>query len=165
MTTTKETDLRQVLNSGNDNHVAEALKKIKAGNMASVIRVVVASLTATAAPNITSAAVKAAATSILGITLDEGENLPAIGVVVALQLVASGTAASLGTYIVGPTGTPPAGATPLVPPGGAQAAVGIASLSDNGEVLTFPNTITGFSLTYIPRPFVALNTSYQFGAP
>jgi hypothetical protein len=44
-----------------------------------------------------------------------------------------------------------AGGTAIVPPGGAGAAMGIALLSDDGKTLTFPNTITQFTIQYIPR--------------
>lgn len=163
-TTTKVSDLRQVLNSARPDQLADVLKLIQSGTMFSPIKIAVAALTATAAPDITSAAVKAAAT-VSGITLDTDENLPAVGLVKSLQVVASGTATSLGTYIVGPDGTPPDGSTPIIPPGGANAAVGVASINEAGTIITFPNTITAFILEYIPRPSVVLTTSFSLGAP
>lgn len=154
-TTSKITDLRQVLNSGNLSDMDAVLKKIKLGNMLSAIKIVVAGLTAAAAIDITTAAVKAAAT-ISGITLATGENLPAIGAFLALRVTASGTAASVGNYILGDSTS-----TLLVPPGGANVAVGVARISDDGKTITFPNTITAFTLMYMPRPDVALTTEFN----
>lgn len=145
MTTTKTKSLRSVLNSADPNELADALRLIKLGNRLSVIKATIASLTAASAVDITSAGVKAAAT-ISGITLESGENLPPIAHVLSLRVTASGTAGSLGVYGVGDTG-----ATAIVPPGGAGAAMGIAKISDDGKTLTFPNTITGFVIQYIPR--------------
>jgi hypothetical protein len=146
VTGTKTRTRRGALNQGDLNDIANALKLIKAGNALSVVKVVVGAITATATPDITSAAVKAAAT-ITGLdALQTGENLPPIGQVVSLRVVASGTGASLGTY-----GVSDAGGTAIVPPGGAGAAMGIALLSDDGKTLTFPNTITQFTIQYIPR--------------
>ena len=49
----------------------------------------------------------------------------------------------------------------IVPPGGAGAAVGIARLSDDGKTITFPNTVTGFVLHYMPRAETALDTQFD----
>lgn len=164
MTTIAEKDIRAIINESDLNELADVLKKIKAGTMFSKVKVVATGLVAAAAFDITTAAVKAAS-AVTGITLATGENLPPIGRVVSLQ-VTTGTALALGTYIVGPTGTPPAGATVINPPGGAQTAVGVASLSDDGKTLTFLGAaITGFTLTYFPAPAVALNTEFPASAP
>jgi hypothetical protein len=154
MTTTKNETLRSVLNDSNLNEIDAALGKAKFGNMLSEVKVVVAGLTAAAAIDITTAAVKAAAT-ITGLELASGENLPAVGVVKSLRVSASGTAASLGSYIASDPG-----ATAIIPPGGASAAVGVALLSDDGKTITFPNTVTGFVLTYRPRAAVDMGSLY-----
>jgi hypothetical protein len=159
MTTIAETDIRATLNRADLNTVADINKKLKVGNMFSRIKVTVSGLTAAAAVDITTAAVKAAAT-IVGIDLESGENLPPIGIWQALRITASGTAASLGAYLLADTG-----ATAIVPPGGAGAAVGIAKLSDDGKTITFPNTVTGFVLEYFPRSNVALDTEWPFTTP
>lgn len=153
-TATAEKTLRSALNIANLNELCEVLQRIKLGNMLSPVKVVVAALTAAAAVDITAAATKAAAT-ITGITLATGENLPAINLVKTLRVTASGTAGSLGTYIIGD-----AGSTPIVPPGGAGVAVGIATISDDGKTITFPNTVTAFTIEYMPRPAVSLDTAY-----
>jgi hypothetical protein len=146
MATTNEAQtVQRALNVANPQDLASACQKGKLGNALSPVKAVVTSLTATATPDITSASVKAAAV-ISGITLKTGQTLPAIGHIVSLRVATSGTAASVGTYIA----TDDSG-TAIVPPGGASAAVGIAKLSDDGKTLTFPNTVTGFTIVYFPR--------------
>jgi hypothetical protein len=159
MTTIADKTPREILDQSNLNELADALKKIKFGRQLSRIKVTFAALTAAAAVDITTAASKAAAT-ISGITLATGENLPPIGVWQALRITASGTAGSLGAYLLADTG-----ATAIVPPGGAGAAVGIAKLSDDGKTITFPNTVTGFVLEYFPRTDVAMNSEFVGAAP
>jgi len=155
MTTTSVKTLRLSMNRASPNEVADILRRIKFGNMLEPIKVTFASLTAAAAIDITTAASKAGATIVGGLTLATSELLPAIGQVVGLRVSASGTAGSLGAYIVSDSG-----ATPIVPPGGAGAAVGIATLSDDGKTLTFPNTVTGFVLTYLPRAAVDMDSDF-----
>jgi hypothetical protein len=159
MTTTKTKTLRDELNTGNPNTLGALARKMKLGDMLSPIKVTVTGLTAASAIDVTTAAVKAAAV-VAGVTLETGENLPAIGHVVNLRVAASGTAASVGTY-----GVTDDGGTAIVPPGGASAAMGIAKLSDDGKTLTFPNTITGFVLTYWPRSATAMTTKFDSPAP
>lgn len=151
--TTKPLTLQQQLEKANPNELADALRRLGLGKLFAPIKVVIAGLTAAAAVDITSAAAKAAAT-ITGIdALEDGELLPAIGACLTLRVTASGTAGSLGVYQLGD-----AGATPIVPPGGAGAAVGVATISDDGKTITFPNTVTGFVLEYTPRPKVPVTT-------
>jgi len=149
VTATKKRTVREGLNQGNPAEIALALQKVKSGNMMSTVKAVVTALTALAAVDITAASVKAAAV-ITGITLAAGENLPAIGMAMAVRVTASGTAASVGTYILADSA-----ATPLLPPGGANTAVGIASLSADGKTITFPNTVTAFIISYMPRADVS----------
>ena len=159
MTTNKTQTYTRLLDKAAPDLTPDLLRKMHFGKMMTPIKVTVSGLTATATPDITSAAVKAAAT-IAGIELETGENLPAIGQVVSLRIAASGTAASVGTY-----GVTDAGGTAIIPPGGASAAMGIAKLSDDGKTITFPNTVTGFVLVYYPRAAVAMNADAGFMAP
>jgi hypothetical protein len=76
--------------------------------------------------------------------------------VTTLRVTASGTATSLGAYIV-----TDAGGTAIIPPGGASAAVGIALISDDGKTITFPNTVTGFVIEYVPRSATAMTATYN----
>lgn len=142
MTTTADRTLQTVLQDSNQNEMAAAFRKVKLGNFFAVAKVVVTGLTATAAPVITGSAVRAAAT-ITGLDRATADNLPAIRQVVSLRVTTSGTANSVGTYAIGD-----ASSTPITPTAGAN--VGLASLSDDGTTLTFPTTITGFELHYIP---------------
>lgn len=156
---TKPQTLEEALKRANPNNIADMLKLLDVSKLFAPIKITVASLGAVAAVDITSPAVKAAITELLGIgALPDGAFLPAIGSVLSLRVTASGTAASLGTY-----GISDAGGTPIVPPGGAGLAMGIATLSNDGKTLTFPNTITGFVLAYTPRPAVALTQEYALG--
>lgn len=144
-TATKNQTLQELLRTPTPDLLANLLKELGIDKATSVIKAVVTGLAATATPDITSAAVKAAAV-ITGVSLETGENLPPIGALIALRLTASGTAPSLGVYVFGDSG-----ATAIVPPGGAGLAVGVAKISDDGKTITFPNTVTGFTIIYIPR--------------
>lgn len=158
MTVTFPDTLQNELNDGNLTTIANIIKLMQLGTMLSPIKVTVTGLTATAAPVITTAAFYAAAT-VTGVPAANEEPaeavLPAILAVRTLRVTASGTAASVGTYIVGD-----AGATPTLPTGGASAGVGIAALSDDGTTITFPNTITAFVLEYVARSAVDLQTAF-----
>ena len=154
-TATQDHDVRATLNNGNLNHTAAALKKIKAGTALSKIKVTFAALADVAAHDITTDASKTGAT-INGIALDEDENLPPIGQVVALR-TSAGTLAVHGVHVVGDEGT-----TPLVPVADSP---GIARLDDDGKKLTFQAGVTAFVLVYYPAPDVDLNTSFPLGAP
>lgn len=151
---------RAILNESDLNELADLLAHLKFGTSQARIKVVAAGLTAAASFDITTAAFKALST-ITGIDLATGENLPAIGIPVNLQLVASGTAGSLGSYILGDVA-----ATPAIPAGGANVTPGVARLSDDGKTITFPNTVTAFTFTYYPRTAFPLDTtSFNTNAP
>jgi hypothetical protein len=150
-------DIRDSLNKADPNSLSDLAKAVKLGNQLSKVKVTVAALTATATPDITSAAVKAKITDLAGIALDDGENLPAIGQVVSLRVTAVGTAATGERVVTDKDGT---AAGPH-----AAGAPGIALLSDDGKTLTFEGTVTGFVLTYIPAPAVGLDTAFPAAAP
>jgi hypothetical protein len=154
-TATKEVDLRQVLNSGNDNLIADALKQIKFGDMASVITATFTGLSDVAGQDITTAAAKTAAT-ITGITLETGENLPPIGNILGLRTTA-GSLATHGSHVVVDTG-----GTALVPQADSS---GVATLSDDGKTLTFQAGVSAFVLLYTPRAAVVMTTAMSFGSP
>jgi hypothetical protein len=150
--------LQNELNNGNPTSVANIIKLMQLGTMLSPIKVTSGTITATAAPVITSAAFYAGAT-VTGVPAANEEpaeaTLPAILVVRTLRVTASGTAASVGSYIVSD-----AGGTPTLPTGGASAGVGIATLSDDGTTITFPNTVTAFVLEYVARSATDLQTAF-----
>lgn len=147
MTTSSVQTLKSVLSKATPGIIESALQKADLGNMMS-------------AKVYTSGAVTAAAT----IALPE----KALAVLSA-RVLASGTAASLGTYLV----ADPA-ATPLLPPGGANVAVGIAAASSSATVaaqavsasapfvagVTFPNTVTSVVIMYIPAPATVLTAEF-----
>ncbi len=158
-TTSKTMTYQRLLEKLDLNILADLLRKLKWGRTIAPIKIVVTSLTAIAAPDVTSALTKAGAV-ITGIDLATGENLPPVGHVVSCRVTTSGTAASVGSYIM----AEPAG-TAVLPTGGASAGVGIAVLADAGTTITFPNTITGFTLIYYPRLDAAMTTDPDFTGP
>lgn len=158
VTTTKTKTLQQSLDNGNLNEIANVIKRMKLGTMMRPLDVSF-TITAAASLDLTSATARAGATVNDG-DIPEGyvaskTNLPPANVVRSLRIIASGTGASLGSYICGD----PA-ASMIVPPGGASAAVGIARLSADGKTVTFPNTVTQFRIVYLPRAADALDSSY-----
>jgi len=72
----------------------------------------------------------------------------------SIHVVTSGTAASVGHYLPGNSTS-----TPLLPPGGANVAVGIAAVSADGVTITLPNTVTRVRVRYIKKPATALSTA------
>lgn len=160
MTTVQRKTIRQILDESDLNELADVFAALKIGKSLSRVRVVAAGLTAAAAFDITTAAFKALCT-VTGYDLATGENLPPIGIPCSLQLVASGTAGSLGSYILGDVA-----ATPAIPAGGASVTPGVARLSTDGKTITFPNTVTAFTFTYYPRTELELNsTAFNTNAP
>lgn len=146
MTATKNTTIQDVLNQGNLNEVADALRLIKAGNALSPVKVIFSGLGSSASVDITTAASKAAATIVSGIALDPDvqPNLPAIGIVKALRPT-TGSAGALARYIGD---------------AGAAASTTVALLSDDGKTLTFEAAVTGFYLEYYPAPAVAMTNTF-----
>ena len=71
----------------------------------------------------------------------------------SVHVVTSGTAASVGHYLPGNSTS-----TPLLPPGGANVAVGICTVAADGSTVTLPNTVTRVIIRYIKKPAVALTT-------
>lgn len=140
-TTTKPETLKDLLNAANPNELADVLQKVQLGTVLAPLKRVFTGLTAAASFDLT---------AIDGTGETAGATNPARQAALNvnyLRVDASGTAASVGNYIPGPPTS-----TLLIPPGGANAGVGVARLSDDGKTLTFPNTITDFTISYIPRP-------------
>lgn len=151
--TPADVTLQQVLNKANLNQLATILQKMKLGNMLNPVKVVVVGLTAAAAIDITTAAVRAAST-ITGLERDTGDSLPAILSVTALRVTGVDTGA------LGARSVTDAGGTASAP--GANGP-GIALLSDDGKTLTFEGTVTGFVLEYIPRSNTDLEDNWVSG--
>lgn len=146
-----EIKILDILNQAEPNELADALRKIGFGDMLDqpVVRTFTG-LTAAAAFDLT--------------TIDgTGETVGPANVlrrgahcVLSARITASGTAGSLGTYLV----SPDQGVTKIIPPGGASVAVGIATISLDGKTITFPNTVTAFVIAYVPAPKIALATRF-----
>ena len=133
---------RDELNSGNIGAVARALQALKAGNMASKIKVVATSLTGAASFDITTAAFLAKCT-VTGITLKTGETLPPVGQVVALRKVTASQAAIC--VMTDKDATATAGSATLP---------AFTTLSDDGKTIGFETSanVTAFTLEYYPAP-------------
>ena len=156
MTTTKTQTVQDILTQANPVNLADVLRLLGLGRLFAPVKVVVAAATATATWDITTAAFAAAATTtITGIdAIASGAGLPAIGAMLTLRVSSSGTANSVGTYILSDVS-----GTPLI--AGTSTAVGVATISNDGKTLVFPNTITGFVLEYTPRPEVAMTAAFE----
>jgi len=155
MTTTQTSTAQSILNKSDLNLTADALAKVNAGYALSVVKAVVTGATSLAAQDITSDDTKANAV-VTGIApaLADGENLPAIGQVVTLRIVA-------GTANTGPAIVTDAGGTPT---GIAALAAAVATLSDDGTTLTFDAAVTAYTITYIPRA-VGITDSFPEASP
>ena len=148
--TTAEQTYQNWLNKANANLLPTLFQKMKLGNMLSPVKVTVTGLTETASPNITSTAVRLAAT-VSGLERETTDPLPAILAVKTLRVTGVGTGAT------GPRVVTDAGGTAVAPSTGIA---GVALLSDDGTTLTFEGTVTGFILEYIPRSATALSDNY-----
>lgn len=152
MTTTRDVTYGEILDSANLGKLDAALQAVKLGQALSQVKVVATGLTGAASFDITTAAVKAAST-ITGIYLPDGTNLPAIGNVVSLRVTAAGTGTTVGSYAI-----TDAGGAVLTP--STSTVVGLALLSDDGKTLTFPTAdVTEFVLVYRPRAAVSMSAA------
>lgn len=133
MATSTQT-LKDMLNQSNPNDLADALKQVQLGDVLTPVEHDTGTISATAT-----------------ITLPGNGAL----LVQSARVVTSGTAASVGTYLVGDSGS-----TPALPAGGASAGAGVASSSADGTTITFPNTVTRVVVKYIPRSALALTEAY-----
>lgn len=144
-TTTAATTLKTTLTKADPNNVADALRKVDLGNLLQIKEHDTGTITAVAAVPLPESALA----------------------VLSARVVTSGTAASVGTYLVGDSAV-----TPLLPPGGASTAVGIASaqgitapgagLTGTGRIttVTFPNTVTRVVFRYIAAPSTLLTATF-----
>lgn len=130
MATVVET-LKEALNKADPNKLGDALALVDLGTMLDVSEYDTGTVTASA-----------------DVTLPGGAMM-----VQSARVVTSGTAGSVGVYAAGD-----AAATLLIPPGGANAGVGVCQLAADGSKLTFPNTITRAIVRYIKKPTTALST-------
>lgn len=146
MTTTKADTLKETLTRADPTDIADALRQVDLGNLLQIKEYDTGTITAVAAVPIAEGALA----------------------VLSARVVTSGTAASVGTYLVGDSAV-----TPLLPPGGASVAVGIASaqgitapgagLTGTGRIttVTFPNTVTRVVFRYIAAPTKLLTAQFD----
>jgi len=142
MTSTKINTLQEELEKANPNTLADALKMAGIARQLAPIKVTFAGLSASATLDVTSAAARAAAT-IVGATLEPTERLPPVGDVVACRV--TGGAAAAGLRQIGDVGATPSAT--------------VATLSDDGKILEFEDTVTDLVLYYRPRSANPIDTT------
>lgn len=129
-TTTKADTLKEVLTKADPNQLPDAFRQIDLGAML-------------AGKEYDSGTITASATVVLP---EEA------AIVQSARIVTSGTAGSVGTYLVGDSG-----ATPVIPTGGASLAPGIAKIGTDRRTITFPNTVTRVVVRYLPMKTLLAN--------
>lgn len=149
MTTTAQSTIKSILDLAPPDELADALRLMGLGTMLTPLKRTFTGLTAAAAIDITT--IDGSGETV---GAGNGNRLPCL-VGKTLRVTASGTAASVGSYILSDTG-----GTPTLPTGGASAGVGIATLSDDGKTVTFPNTITAFVMEYVPQSKTVMTTAF-----
>lgn len=146
MTTTAAKTLQTMLDKGDPALVGTAAAKMKLGTMLTPLKRTFTGLTAAAAFDLT---------AIDGTGETEGaantKRLAAL-LVGPVRVTASGTANSVGAYLVTDTGGTPTSPT-------ASTVAGIATISDDGKTITFPTTVTAFTIQYIPRSYTDMTES------
>lgn len=148
-TTTATRTLQQVINEANPNELADVLSQLDLGTVFAPLKRTFTGLTAAAAFDLTAidgSGETAGATNPL--------RLPA-NLVRSLRVTASGTANSVGSYVVSD-----ASGTPTSPT--ASTIVGLATISDDGKTITFPTTVTAFVIAYMPRTLSAAQMAAAF---
>jgi hypothetical protein len=133
VTATKKYSIQEALNRGDLNDIAQALALIQIGEILEVQEWDSGTITASAT------------------VTPPGECL----LIQSIHVVSSGTGASVGHYLPGNSTS-----TPLLPPGGANAGVGIATVSADGKTITLPNTVTRVIVRYIKKPAKALTADF-----
>lgn len=148
-TSTKKLSTQAVLDRSNPNDMPAALALAQMGTRLAPLKRTFTGLTAAAAFDLT---------AIDGTGETTGAANPnrlAAATVRNLRCTASGTANSVGSYIVSD-----AGGTAVSPTAGAN--VGIALISDDGKTITFPTTVTAFTIQYEPRTLSATQMAADF---
>lgn len=150
-TSTTPRTLKVVADEANPETISDVLHQLKLGTTLSVLKRAFTGLTAAAAFDLT-------AIDGTGETAGAGNanRLPA-NIVRTLRVTASGTANSVGSYIVSD-----AAGTPTSPT--ASTVVGIATISDDGKTITFPTTVTAFVIEYMPLTVSAATMALNFPA-
>ena len=151
MTVSVVTTLQSALDGARGGQLEDLLAKVKLGTMLTPLKRTFAGLASAAAQNLT---------LIDGTGETAGANNP------------KRLAALSVTTLRVTAGTLAAGPAIVTDAGGTAAAIGatnnhVVLLSDDGKTLTFPAAVTGFVITYIPRPFTDMTAALAAfdGAP
>lgn len=146
-TTTRSTKV--VLDEANPSEIADGLRKLQLGTVFNPLKRTFTGLTAAAAFDLTAIDGSGETTGA-----SNPLRLPA-NIVRSLRCTASGTANSVGTYVVSDaagTATSPTAST----------VAGIALISDDGKTITFPTTVTAFIISYLPRTLSTAQLAADF---
>lgn len=150
-TTTTPRTLKAVIDEANPNEIADGARQLRLGTVHTVLKRTFTGLTAAAAFDLTAIDGSGETAGVAN-----PNRLPA-ATVRTLRCTASGTANSVGSYIVsdaGGTATSPTAST----------IVGIALISDDGKTITFPTTVTAFVIEYFPLTLSAAQMAANFPA-
>src|ERR1043165_6708900 len=148
-TATSVRTTKVVLDESNPNELPDAMRKLKPGTVFAPLKRTFSGLTAAASFDLTAIDGSGETTGAAN-----PNRLPA-NLVRSLRCTASGTANSVGAYMVtdaGGTATSPTAST----------IAGIALLSDDGMTITFPTTVTAFIISYMPRTLSATDMAADF---
>ena len=140
MTTTSVDTIQTALDKANPNDVADCLQQVKLGTMVTPLKRVFTGLTSAAAQSLV-------ANDASGETTGKGNpnRLPAL--LINTVLVTAGAASS------GPRCPSSAAATPTST---------FCTVSDDGTTITFDNTVTGFTIEYMPRASCDMQAALEF---
>jgi len=141
--------LQYALNNALPPTLPDAMRSGQIGYALSPVKVTLVGLASATSFDITTAAVKAAAT-IVGIdpALPAGTNLPAIGHISSVRVTAGAAAA---------------GPRQMTDVGGTASAT-VATVSDDGTTITFEAGVTAFVLSYFPR-MQGLTSTFKTASP
>jgi hypothetical protein len=148
-TTTTTRSVKVVLDEANPNETDDALRKLQLGTVFSPLKRTFTGLTAAAAFDLTLIDGSGETAGVAN-----PNRLPA-NLVRSLRCTASGTANSVGSYVISDaagTATSPTAST----------VAGIALLSDDGKTVTFPTTVTAFIISYMPRTLSTAQLAADF---
>jgi hypothetical protein len=141
MTTTSVDTVQAALDKANPNDLADCLQKVKLGTMLTPLKRVFTGVSSSATQDLTALDADGETTGA-----SNPNRLPAL--LVNTLLVTTGAAASGGRAVTS------AGAT--------AATSTFAKISDDGTTLTFDNTVTGFTIEYMPRAQVDMQSALEF---
>ena len=147
-TTTFVPTLQEALDRGSLTDIADICRLVRLGRILSVVKVTFSGLTSATSFDITASATLAKGT-VSGVTIFSSETLPAIASIATLRVTAGAAAAGV-RQVTDVGGTPSSS---------------VATISDDGKTITFEAGVTGFVITYEPRPLNSTQSSLAVGEP